>query len=293
MNNPLVSVILPTHNRTKFLRHAIKSVLAQTERNIELIVVDDASTDETNVVLNQLACIDTRIKILRNPESLGGGGARNVGIAASSGEWVAFLDDDDEWVATKLRTQLDELTANSATVACSCSYKLYYSSGSSKVVDPPENITLNQLLRGNYLGGASMCMCSREALLGIGGFDEKFRSGQDWDFWVRLRQAGDIVVCKEPLVEYRNHDGVRISNNMDAQYMGARRFYFKHRKIMDESLQKFNVSYNCFIMSRQTKRRLSSRLRYLILSLRHSGYQVGSSYVLSSLPRLIRDCFGN
>lgn len=289
MRSPLVSVVLPTHNRVTFLGRAIKSVLEQTERNIELIVVDDASTDATPGLLNQLVNSDPRIKILRNPESLGGGGARNAGIAASSGEWVAFLDDDDEWVKTKLRRQLDTIEACPSAVACSCAFEQHFTSGVSRTVMLPENVTLQQLLRGSVLGGASMCLCSREALVKIGGFDTKFKSGQDWDLWVRLRLEGNIVVCNEVLVKYQAHDGLRISNNMHSQYSGARRFYFKHRHQMDLSLRRFRVSYCCFIMSRQIERSIHSRFRYLSLSLRHSTLRVGLSYALSSIPRLIKD----
>lgn len=291
MTNPLVSVVLPTHNRAEFIGCAIKSVLCQTEKNIELIVVDDASTDETPAVLNQFSRIDSRIKILRNSKPLGGGGARNVGIAASTGTWVAFLDDDDVWMENKLRAQLKKLAAHPPAVACSCSYEQYTSTGRMKVVRTPSNITLQQLLRLNYLGGASMCMASRSVLLRIGGFDAKFRSGQDWDLWVRLRYEGLIAVCSEPLMKYQNHNAIRISNNMDAQYLGARRFYFKHRQAMNDSLRRYRVSYSCFIMSRQTKRRLTTRFIYLILSLVHSDFGSGWSYVRSSLPRLIRDLF--
>lgn len=289
MKTPLVSVVLPTHNRAAFLERAIRSVLEQTEKNIELIVVDDASTDGTAELLNQLVRSDPRIRMLRNSESLGGGGARNAGIAASSGEWIAFLDDDDEWVATKLRLQLDKLRAYSSAVACSCSFERHFSYRASKTVRLPENVALHQLLRESVLGGASMCLCSREVLLRIGGFDSKFKSGQDWDLWVRLRQEGEIVVCNEVLVNYQDHDGQRITNNMYSQHLGARRFYFKHRHQMDLSLRRFRVSYSCFILSRQSERNLRSRFRYLILSLRHAPLLVGVSYVISSIPRLIKD----
>jgi glycosyltransferase involved in cell wall biosynthesis len=291
MTTPLVSVVLPTRNRAHVLGLAIRSVLDQTERNIELIVVDDASTDGTLAILNQFAKIDSRIKILQNREACGGGGARNVGIAASSGEWVAFLDDDDAWMGNKLRTQLEELAVHSSPVACSCSYERYTATGRKSVVRIRDDITLQQLFRLNYLGGASMCLASRSVLLSIGGFDTKLRSGQDWDLWVRLRYKGYIAVCAEPLIKYQDHNGARISNNMDAQYLGARRFYFKHRQAMNYSLRRYRISYNCFIMSRQPKRCLTMRLRYLMLSLRHSGLGSGWSYIRSSLPRLIHDWF--
>ena len=80
MNKPLVSIILPTHNRASFLRKSVESVLLQTETNFELIIVDDASTDSTFELSNQFAKLDRRVKVIRNEVSLGGGGARNAGI---------------------------------------------------------------------------------------------------------------------------------------------------------------------------------------------------------------------
>lgn len=289
MSEPRVSVVMPTHNRAAFVGRAVASVLRQTESDFELIIVDDASTDGTGECLASLARQDERIRVLTNTASKGGGGARNVGIEASRGQWVAFLDDDDEWVPGKLEIQLAKLATSPAAVACSCGYEQHFSSGASKVVRLPQQVTLTQLLCGSVLGGASMCVCARTVLQAIGGFDASFRSGQDWDLWVRLRQQGPIAVCDEPLVRYKAHDGDRITNNMNSQYLGARRFYFKHRHLMDAALRRHRLAYTCFIMSRQPNRPGSARLRYLALSLHHSTPRVALSYAASSLPRLLMD----
>lgn len=291
MRQPLVSVVIPTHNRLKFLQRAMATVLGQTEQNFELIIIDDASTDGTGLYLANLATQDSRIQILSNTESKGGAGARNKGISSSRGKWIAFLDDDDEWMPTKLKRQLQALQAKPSAVACSCSFVQRFPSGISKTIKVPENVTLQQLLSGSVLGGASMCLCSGSVLREIGGFDANFRSGQDWDLWVRLRQQGNIVVCPEALVLYHVHEGMRISNNMRSQYLGARRFYFKYRSLMDSSLRRHRLSYNCFIMSRQADRKLRYRLRYLALSLLNTSPRVSLSYAVSSIPRLIRDAF--
>jgi glycosyltransferase involved in cell wall biosynthesis len=291
MSKPLVSVVLPTHNRADFVCNAIKSVLDQSEKRFELIVIDDASTDSTQNVVNQFAKLDSRIKIVQNICSLGGAGARNVGIAASTGDWIAFLDDDDIWKQTKLRSQLDRMYADPLAVACSCCYVRHTPNGDKRFVEVQDGVTLQELFRSNRLGGASMCLASRSLLLSIGGFDETLRSGQDWDLWVRLRYHGTIAVCQEPLIEYQAHNGNRISNNMNSQHQGVRRFYFKHRKAMNVQLRKYRVSASCFVMSRQTSRPLIQRFRYLVLSLRHSGLESGWSYIRSSLPRLLWDCF--
>lgn len=289
MTTPSVSVVLPTFNRAEYLGRAVASVLAQTVSDIELIVVDDASSDGTAEYLNSLARQDGRIRVLTNARSKGGGGARNVGIAASRGQWVAFLDDDDEWIPEKLQIQLAKLAANTAAIACSCSYEQHSTNGLKKIVRLPQQVALPDLLRGSVLGGASMCICSRKILQGIGGFDTLFRSGQDWDLWVRLLQQGAIVICDEPLVKYLAHDGTRITNNMQSQYLGARRFLFKHKHLMDAGLRKHRLAYTCFIMSRQSCRPAGARIRYLAISLRHATPGLARSYAISSLPRLIRD----
>lgn len=288
---PKVSVIMPTHNRAGFVGRAVASVLAQTESDFEFIIVNDASTDGTSELLSRLARQDGRIRVITNLQSMGGGGARNVGIEASSGQWIAFLDDDDEWVAGKLEIQLAKLDESPEAVACSCGYERHFSSGSYKVVNLPEAVNLEQLLRGSILGGASMCVCSRKVLKAISGFDANLLSGQDWDLWVRLREQGSITVCSEPLVRYNAHDGSRITNNMTSQYYGARRFYFKHRLKMSKPTRDLHIAYSCFIMSRQSKRSFLTRLKYLTLAIKYTPCQRGLSFAASSLPRILADKF--
>ena len=101
---PQISVVVPTHNRAHLIERAIKSILAQTYQNLEIIILDDRSTDNIAEVVAGFG--DQRIKFVRNKENLGGGGSRNVGIRASKSEYVAFLDDDDEWLPTKFEKQV-------------------------------------------------------------------------------------------------------------------------------------------------------------------------------------------
>jgi glycosyltransferase involved in cell wall biosynthesis len=286
---PLVSVILPTRDRAKYLSRAVASVLAQSEQDIELIVVNDASSDGTREYLDRLAAQDGRVRVVQNAVAMGGAGARNAGIAFGRGKWIAFLDDDDEWMPMKLQRQLEKLRANASAVACSCSYVVSFSSGWSRLVAVPAFLTLGQLLVDNQLGSSSLCICSSNVLRDIGGFDIKFKSAQDHDLWVRLRQKGDVEVCSEALVLYHSHREIRITNNMHTQYVGARHFYLKHRNLMDEPLRRRRLSYNCFIMSRQVNRSLRHRIRYLILSLLNSPMGSSLSYARSSMPRLVRD----
>lgn len=286
---PLVSVIMPTRNRVSLLRRAVQSVLAQSEQNFELIIVDDASCDGTPKYLTELAAQDARVRVVRNEASGGGAAARNAGIAIVRGSWVAFIDDDDEWLRNKLERQLATLAARPVAVACSCNYIAQVESGKSRIVVTADQVTLRHLLTDNVLGGASMCICRAEVLRDIGGFDARFRSAQDLDLWVRLRERGEILTCREALVIHRAHAGMRITTNMQSQYLGARHFYFKHRGLMDASLRRHWVAYTSFIMSRQTQRGLRHRLRHLCRSLRWSRAPFSLAYLRSSAPRLFAD----
>ena len=286
---PLVSVVLPTHNRVELLAGAVESVLAQTEQRFELIVVDDGSRDATPEYIAALTRRDIRTRSIRLETPRGGGAARNEGIRLSQGDWVAFLDDDDRWLPTKLEKQLTALRAHPTAVAASCGYECVFASRRRKVVTVPSSVKLSELFESNVLGGASLCLVSAQALGSIAGFDTSLVAGQDLDLWVRLRQLGEIVVCREPLVLYHAHDGPRITNNTFSQYAGSRRFYFKHRHLMDGALRRHRVANASFLMSRQDQRSLYRRIHFLLIAIRNAKLRDAIVYARRSLPRLLRD----
>ena len=182
----LISVIIPTRNRSERLQRALESARAQRWRNTEIVVVDDASSDGTPALMEKLSAQDDRIRYIRNNVAQGGGGARNTGIAAARGKYVAFLDDDDQWSPDKLGRQHGMLVAHPEATAVSCSFILSAPGSANQTVTlrPPRD--LQQLLRTNCLGGASVCFTTLAQLLEIGGFDPVLRSGQDWDLWLKL-----------------------------------------------------------------------------------------------------------
>jgi glycosyltransferase involved in cell wall biosynthesis len=286
---PLVSVVLPTHNRVDLLKRAVESVFRQSATDFELIIVDDASRDGTKAYLASLEMRDPRVRVVHIQTAVGGAGARNAGLQLCRGKWTAFLDDDDQWLPAKLQRQLEKLSANSSAIACSCGYKRCHPSGRSKEILVSSDATMPGLLADSMLGSASLCMCSTRILREIGGFDSTLRSAQDMDLWVRLRQRGEIEVCREVLVLYTDHIGPRISSDMMAQYIGSRRFYFKHRYLMDERLRRRRVAHCCFFMSRQQSRSFRRRCYYLLLSLLNSAPRLSLAFARSSVPRLLWD----
>lgn len=232
-SHPMISVVIPTHNRRERLARAIASVYAQTWPNIEIVVVDDASSDDTPAYLQDLALSDPRVKVVHNEFAQGGGGARNCGIAEATGDYIAFLDDDDVWVPEKLEIQLSMLLAKPGVSAVSCGFVAEFPFFGKRVVRVAAPLDEQQLLRSNHLGGASMCLTRKAALVAIGGFDPKLRSGQDWDLWLKLYGQGEIVVSDQALVRYIPHSGVRITSNPTSTYRGRRRIYFRYRSKME------------------------------------------------------------
>jgi len=238
----LVSVVIPTRNRRERLERAIKSAQAQTWPNLEIIVVDDASTDGTPAYLQNEQAADSRVRFIRNDVPQGGAGARNTGISVAKGKYVAFLDDDDLWLPEKMEKQLALMTASPDASAASCGFiveRALLPNLQVRLVPPSSE---QDILKWNRLGGASMCLAKRSVLLDVGGFDRMLPSGQDWDLWIKLYQAGAVLVSDEPLVRYVSHQEGRISTNARAIYAGRRRIYFCYKKKMAPDTAAFLLS---------------------------------------------------
>src|SRR2546421_3337685 len=205
---PQVSVIVPTHNRWRFLSTTLGLVLGQEDVQLEVVVVDDGSTDETRQRLAEIE--DPRVRVFSHEESRGVGAARNRGLREARGEWVSFLDDDDLWAPRKLRAQLDSLAASGADF---CYGEALVLDVENAVVtrdqparDPDELRAL--LLKGNVLpGGCSNVLARTDVVRATGGFDERLSMVADWDLWLRLSERARRVACQDVVVAYRKHTG--------------------------------------------------------------------------------------
>lgn len=259
----LISVVIPTHNRSERLRQAIESVRTQGWKDLEIIVVDDASTDGTPALMEDLSKLEPRIRYIRNTVALGGGGARNAGIAAARGEYVAFLDDDDLWLPEKLERQYEMLKAHSATAAVSCNFILSAPGRPDVIRTLSAPADLQALLRKNLLGGASVCLTTRAKLREIGGFDPALRSCQDWDLWLKLFARGSTPICGQPLVRYITHDDGRITGNHDSEYRGRRKIHLRYKPLMDAYTRRYSLC-ELFFFRRVLFCRGGARLRGLL-----------------------------
>lgn len=204
---PLVSVIVPTRNRALFLQRALKSVLGQTYPNLEIVVVDDASTDETRDVVAGLN--NQAIRYIRHDSSKGGSGARNTGIRAATGKYVAFLDDDDEWEPSKTEEQLRMLQK----------YDVVFCTSNEDIVDLRKydrktEVTLDDLRKGHFTAGGTAVLMASANVMKEEMFDEELPRGQDWDIFIRLAQKHTVGYLNRPLVRYNEGAHSRISNEI-------------------------------------------------------------------------------
>lgn len=193
----LVSVVLPTRNRAHTLPRAVRSVLAQSYDKLELVVVDDASEDDTRAVLSRIG--DPRLHVVHNAERLGVSGARNAGIAQARGEWVAFQDSDDEWRIDKLSTQVAAITSEAVLVLCGDVVVNDIGMSYMGIDDPAAvvDVTAHVVSR---IPGAPCWLARRDVLLGVGGFDTQMNCFEDWELALRLLAHGRVLMVNEPLV---------------------------------------------------------------------------------------------
>ena len=206
--------MVPTHNRRMLLLQTLASVRGQTDVDLEIVVVNDASADDTDSAVRSLG--DARIRIAHFDASVGVSAARNRGIQLAAGEWIAFLDDDDLWAPWKLSHQLAAASTSKRGWACSGSVTvdgaLEIMTGSAP--SSPESIVETLPVRNCVPAGASNVLVQRALLHGAGGFDPQLRHMSDWDLWIRLSARGLPAVVDSPDVAYRLH-GANASDNAE------------------------------------------------------------------------------
>lgn len=200
---PLVSVIIPVYNGEKTIRQTIESVLNQTFRDLELIVINDGSQDSTLKIVSTIQ--DSRLQVFSYPNS-GVSVSRNRGIAQAKGEFVSFIDADDLWTPDKLEAQVKVLQENpQAGVAYSWTD---WVDESGQLVGRGSHLTeqgqvFAKLLLNDFIGSGSNVLICRKALDEVGDFDQSIAHAEDWDMWLRLAAKYEFLAVPYPQVLYR------------------------------------------------------------------------------------------
>lgn len=202
--SPLLSVVVPVHNGADWLAETLQSIYTQTYLHFELILVDDASTDNLQEVLNGNP--DSRLHVLRLEKNVGVAGARNAGIARAQGHYIAFCDADDLCDSKRFEIQLSYLSAHPAVGACGTAFTCFDTEDRETVVNPATDAEIRHaLLRGNCFGMSTMM--GRAELFRNHPFDQTVALAEDYDLWTRLANSGvQLANLSQTLLRYRLHD---------------------------------------------------------------------------------------
>jgi len=242
--NPEVSVIIPTYNRERLIMRAIQSVLNQSFKNWEMIIVDDGSKDNTHQIIKSLLT-DPRIIYLKLEKNVGMCEARNLGIRKARGKFIAFLDSDDEWLPAKLEKQLDVFAANieSTGLVYTGAFFINIATGERRIrlARKKGNIFDTQLTE-NPIGGSSRVMVRKVCFDQVGYFDPDFTSLEDWEMWTRIATKYSVDVVPEPLINYYEGYADSLSVNTDRLVQGYEALWRKY-KITPEKKNILEVHY--------------------------------------------------
>lgn len=207
-NKPFISVIIPCYNASLFLNQAIESVLNQTYKNFEVIIVNDGSTDNTEEIIK--AYRDNRVIYLKQETNKGPSAARNTGLKYAKGEYIAFLDADDIWMLNKLEKQVDYVLKNKVDIVTTNGYILESKTNKSKIAYSKNPIhhkksIFKVLIKHNFIFPSTV-LIKKETLQKAGFFDENLQSSEDYYLWLNIAfQGGTFAFIDEPLFFYRKH----------------------------------------------------------------------------------------
>jgi glycosyltransferase involved in cell wall biosynthesis len=230
----LLSVVMPTHNRASRLERAARSVLEQQGADVELVIVDDASSDGTPEVADRLAD-DKRVRLVRNDRSLGPGGTRNRGISASSGDLLSFCDDDDTWMPGAAAAVVERFEQDpGAGVVTSWHQVVHDQTGRVALFRGPVHIGAAQLLWFD-LNAVPFGVIRRSKFRDDLAVDAGLESCEDWDLWLRCAQTSPIATVPRALYSYHQHAGTRVTRGDSAAVRGRRGFLERHASSMTSS----------------------------------------------------------
>ena len=246
----LVSAIITTHKREpELVLRAVQSILDQTYQNLEIIVVDDSPTtflsrEKVAEKLNDIK--DKRFKYIQHEINQGACVARNTGIDASAGNYVAFLDDDDVWHKDKIEKQVQKFLQGEYGLVYCNAYEINEIKGTKKVMGQKfyRGYIFAKLLEQNFIGSTSFPLIKKQCLNECGGFDETLQASQDYDLWLRIAEKHAVEYIDEPLVDYYIHEGDAISKDSLKTIQGAEVINKKYQGFLSKNPKILSKKYS-------------------------------------------------
>jgi glycosyltransferase involved in cell wall biosynthesis len=239
---PTVCAIITTYNYGRFIAGGIESVLRQTIRPDEIVVVDDGSTDDTGEIVARYAADGVRYIRKQNG---GAGSARNAGIRATSAAMIAFLDADDRWVPEKVARQLEHFRRYPAAGLVTASeWQVREATGEKRLLSrkPVGAARLfHEVLIENFIGNPSLTMIRRACFDKVGLFDEGLRLGQDWEMWIRIAREFPVGVVEEPLLLFNFHSGSLTAGQVQGRADSNREIRRRYISTIKSPLTRLNL----------------------------------------------------
>lgn len=295
-NAPFVSVIIPSYNRAQLIERAVNSVRSQTYNNLEIIVVDDASIDNTQDRIEAIKEKDSRVRYVRHAVNKGAQRARNTGIRWATGDYLAFLDSDNEWLPEKLEQQMSVFRQCPVKVGVVyCGFRRISENGDVLSEHLPEHRgNIYSVALRQWIADTSTLVARKDHILQAGQFTNNIRANQEWDLCIKLACICDFEFVHSVLVNYHMHDLPTISKDalMDAygytdvieahraemllkggQRLLAEHLFYAARRFMVAG--RYDLARQMLIRSLQIKPFFFKALLHLTLSLGgQNGYRV-------------------
>lgn len=291
----LVSIVITTYKRKPdMVVRAINSVLVQTYTNLEIIVVDDSPSDyaersDVKDAVQNICNKDSRVCYIMHLQNKGACAARNTGLKIAKGEFIAFLDDDDEWLPNKIEEQVlafEKIKDNTSLVYCGCNY--IDEKGNINANIPPfyGDNTYTKLLHSNFIGGTSFPLIRTNVIRSIGGFDDELLSSQDLDVWLRLSKTHPVALVEKPLLNYYIHEGEQITKNVNKIINGRETIL---KKNLDAYLENKHILWHYLLTYAYDCAVLKSRKKSL--SIYFKAVRIKPFYIRSNIMYFLRIIF--
>lgn len=235
-----VTAIITSYKRdVKIVERAVNSILNQTFSDIEILVVDDNVPDSKYSAELKKLCENKDVTYLTQGANRGACSARNYGIKYASGDYIGFLDDDDEWLPKKIEMQLDAFEKNQKVGLVYCRGNIV-NEENHKVIkiynqdNIKTNLSFQELLTKDYIGSTSQPLVKKECFEKVGGFWEEQPARQDYEMWLRISQKYQIYGIQDILFNHNMHEGEQISRNFDKSYKGYKNILDRYKAAYDK-----------------------------------------------------------
>ena len=296
----MVSCIITTYKRPiKIVKRALESVINQTYEDMEILLVNDDPEDKKRDEELRLLIqsFPKNIQYILLPAHLGACQARNIGVEKAEGEYIAFLDDDDEWLPEKLEKQMECIKEGDVALVYSSHYYVNLKGRRREIEEPLAGVRKNRqelkyLLRENFIGSTSSPLIKKQAIKAVGGFDKNLKSSQDHDLWLRIAREFDICYQREPLVIlHYSKDAIsrskkRILQGYECLLKKYVCFYEK-----DKSTYNYRLNYLAYCCISHGYGR--EALQYWIRAIKVKWFSIYNFMILGRIWRKIRYVLGN